>query len=81
MTLHTCMSICDKQKNRFKDVEKCSAYRIIKTFTARVHNVLHVYKKKAIKSHKTLSETHIYKFIVCIRKYKIQCIRKCTSLF
>lgn len=35
MTLHTCtcMSICDTQKNRFKDVEKCSAYRIIKTFT------------------------------------------------
>lgn len=33
MTLHTCMSICDTHKNRFKDVEKCSAYRIIKTFT------------------------------------------------
>lgn len=80
MTLHTCMSICDTQKNRFKDVEKCSAYRIIIRHL-QVHNVLHVYKKKAIKSHKKLSETHIYKFIVCIRKYKIQCIRRCTSLF
>lgn len=50
MTLHTCMSICDTQKNRFKDVEKCSAYRIIIRHL-QLHNVLHVYKKKAIKSH------------------------------
>lgn len=70
MILYICMLICDIQKNRFKDVEKCSVYRIIIRYL-QVYNVLYVYKKKVIKLYKILSEIYIYKFIVCIRKYKI----------